>query len=126
MVMLAKTSDVILEKAGGVDAAIARAINDNNSFSFGRIQDNPTQSKPQETVETFQLNAGEEKPTVLAGPGTFHEICSDQPFIVISGNPDGKEFPAPSGCSKWKGKDPIGVLSVKGRENNTVLKIKML
>lgn len=74
-------------------------------------------------IEEFKLDAGKERATVFVGPGTFHRISADKPWIAISVQPDGtlKEYESPS---SWKGGLSEGLLIVRGVEDGTTLRFE--
>lgn len=74
----------------------------------------------------YTLNAGEERMTVLVGPGTLHRIQANKPWLAVSTLPDGttREYRHQSGSSSWKGGLPEGLLIVKGVEDGTILRFE--
>lgn len=81
-------------------------------------------------VEEFSLNAGEERFTVLVGPGTQHRILANKPWVALARDdhgtyrrPEGnyRPYEMPAGPSVWNGGPPAGPLLVKGVEDGTTL-----
>lgn len=77
-------------------------------------------------VEEFTLNTGEEKPTVLVGPGTIHRVQANKAWVGIGAQPDGKvlEYPMPAGSSRWGGSEPEDLFWVRGVEDGTTLRFE--
>ncbi len=79
-------------------------------------------------VEEFTVNAQEEKPTVLNGPGTIHRVQANKTWIAIAADPSGKviEYPMPAGDSRWGGVEPEDLLWVRGVEEGTTLRFERI
>jgi hypothetical protein len=77
--------------------------------------------------EEFAVNAGEERLTVLVGPGTYHEVWANKPFIVLSQQPDNRttqRHEMPSGTTGLEGHEPRGLLRIKGISDETIVRFR--
>ncbi|MDI6717918.1 MAG: hypothetical protein QMD86_02675 [Patescibacteria group bacterium] len=74
---------------------------------------------------SYVLNKDEEKLTFFAGPGTFHIMESNKPFIALSKQKNGVRiaYEMPAGKSSWEGGGQEGQLRLKGKEDGTTVKV---
>lgn len=80
-------------------------------------------------IQEFSLNKGEEKPTVLVGPGSWHRIQANKAWEAVCAQP-GENFgrcQMPAGYSSWqvrKEETREGFLLAKGLEDGTTLRFE--
>lgn len=80
-------------------------------------------------VEEFSFNKGEEKSTVLVGPGSWYRIQANRAWVAICAQP-GENFDTcqmPAGYSTWqvrREETREGLLLVKGLEDGTTLRFE--
>lgn len=61
--------------------------------------------------------------TVEDGPGTFHRLWANKPYVAISLEIDGrKSYNMPAGWNSWTGHWPPGRLWLMAKEKDTVVK----
>lgn len=77
----------------------------------------------QPRAEEFTCQAGEEVLTALVGPGSFHRIQANKPFVAVV-RAAGAEYPMPAGFSSWVGGPPEGLLRVRCLHDGTALRFQ--
>jgi len=95
----------------------------------------PPAVQQQPAVEQFSLpysdelkKEGKEQEgisTVEAGPGTYHRLWANKPYMAVSVQMDGTKnlYNMPAGWESWTGAEPAGRLRLIAKEKGTIVKI---
>ncbi len=94
---------------------------------------------PKEPTHLFvyKLTAGQKVYTrVTVGQGTNLQLWASKPFCVVAdqivqladgtAKRESREYWMPDGESSWTGGDPVGLFTLKGETDGTIVKIKIL
>lgn len=115
---LPRTFQVTGQKMGGIDQAIACAVNPDHPGCPRPAATTPhVQALPK---ESFAVQAGTTMPTVLDGPGRVHRIWANRPFEILAGPVTHK---MPQGISGYGGSTGLGMLTVRAGKEDTEIQI---